>query len=159
VIEEHVAEPLEIDTRPASGVRKPPPELGIEDLAIGDGPTCDRPDDIVTIHYRGSLLDGRVFDSSYDRGKPIVAPLDSLIPGWQLGVPGMRVGGRRRLTVPAHLAYSGMAALSGISPSVTSGSGTILIPPESTLVFEIELLALGDPASEDVADISQRPRE
>ena len=92
-------------------------------------------------------------------GEPIVAPLDSLIPGWQLGVPGMRVGGRRRLTVPAHLAYSGMAALSAISPSVTSGSGAILIPPESTLVFEIELLALGDNAPEAVADISQRPRE
>jgi len=159
VIEEHVAEPLVTDTRPAPELRKPPPELGIEDLSIGDGPVCDRPDAIVTIHYRGSLLDGRVFDSSYERDKPIVAPLDSLIPGWQLGVPGMRVGGRRRLTVPAHLAYSGMAALSAINPSVTTGSGAILIPPESTLVFEIELLALGDNAPGAVADISQRPPE
>jgi len=130
--------------RRATKPLEPPEDLGIEDLAIGDGPACERLDDIVTIHYRGSLLDGREFDSSYERGKPIVAPLDSLIQGWQFGVPGMRVGGRRKLTVPAHLAYSGMAALHAVKAGTSTGSGAILIPPESTLVFEIELLAIGN---------------
>jgi hypothetical protein len=135
-------------------------ELGVEDLAIGDGPECEQPNEIVTIHYRGSLLDGRVFDSSYERGEPIVASLDSLIPGWQQGVPGMRVGGRRRLTVPADLAYSGMAALQAINSSDSTGTGEVLIPPDSTLVFEIELLAIGNrKAPETPADIAHRARD
>jgi len=128
---------------PAQDVVKPPAvveELGIEDLALGDGPECEHPSQIVTIHYRGILLDGRVFDSSYHRGVPIVASLDSLIPGWQQGMPGMRVGGRRRLTVPANLAYSGMIALQPANPIYSIEAGELLIPPESTLIFEIELL-------------------
>ena len=129
----------------AERVLKPPAaveELSIEDLAIGDGPECRHPSQIVTIHYRGILLDGRVFDSSYERGKPIVAALESLIPGWQQGMPGMRVGGRRRLIVPSHLAYSGMAALPAAKPRDLQERAEVLIPPESTLVFEIELLAV-----------------
>jgi peptidylprolyl isomerase len=124
---------------------KPPAvveELSIEDLAIGDGPECQHPSQIVTIHYRGILLDGRVFDSSYERGAPIVASLDSLIPGWQQGMPGMRVGGRRRLTVPSNLAYSGMAAFQAARPRDSEERSEVLIPPEATLVFEIELLAI-----------------
>ena len=124
---------------------KPPAvveKLSVEDLAIGDGSECQHPSQIVTIHYRGILLDGRVFDSSYERGAPIVASLDSLIPGWQQGMPGMRVGGRRRLTVPAHLAYSGMAALQAARPRNSENRAELLIPPDSTLVFEIELLAI-----------------
>jgi peptidylprolyl isomerase len=129
----------------AERVLKPPAvveELSIEDLAIGDGPECRHPSQIVTIHYRGILLDGRVFDSSYERGKPIVASLDSLIPGWQQGIPGMRVGGRRRLTVPSRLAYSGMAALQAAKPRKSTERAEVLIPPESTLIFEVELLAI-----------------
>ncbi len=129
----------------AQSVLKPPAaveELSVEDLAVGDGPECRHPSQIVTIHYRGILLDGRVFDSSYERGAPIVASLDSLIPGWQQGMPGMRVGGRRRLTVPANLAYSGMAALKAVKPHDSDDRAEVLIPPESTLVFEIELLAI-----------------
>ena len=117
-------------------------ELSVEDLAIGDGPECQHPSQIVTIHYRGILLDGRVFDSSYERGAPIVASLDSLIPGWQQGMPGMRVGGRRRLTVPSNLAYSGMAALQAAMPRDSEERAKMLIPPKSTLIFEIELLAI-----------------
>jgi len=117
-------------------------ELAVEDLAIGDGPECRDPSQIVTIHYRGILLDGRVFDSSYERGTPIVAPLDSLIAGWQQGLPGMRVGGRRRLTVPSRLAYSGMAALPAARPRDPNQRAEVLIPPGSTLIFEIELLAI-----------------
>ncbi|MBW2540859.1 MAG: FKBP-type peptidyl-prolyl cis-trans isomerase [Deltaproteobacteria bacterium] len=129
----------------AQSAQEPPAvveELGIEDLAIGAGPECRHPSQIVTIHYRGILLDGRVFDSSYQRGEPIVASLDSLIPGWQQGMPGMRVGGRRRLTVPASLAYSGMAALQVAKPFEPEERAEVLIQPESTLVFEIELLAI-----------------
>ncbi len=128
---------------PAESAVEPPAvveELRVEDLVIGDGPECQSPSEIVTIHYRGMLLDGHVFDSSYERGAPIVASLDSLIPGWQQGMPGMRIGGKRRLTVPADLAYSGMAAVQAVNASRSTGAGEILIPPESALVFEIELL-------------------
>ncbi len=128
----------------AESAEEPPAvveEFSVEDLVIGDGLECQSPSEIVTIHYRGMLLDGHVFDSSYERGAPIVASLDSLIPGWQQGMPGMRVGGKRRLTVPDDLAYSGMAALQSVNASRSSGAGKVLIPPESTLVFEIELLA------------------
>jgi FKBP-type peptidyl-prolyl cis-trans isomerase len=128
---------------PVKSAPKPPAvveELRIEDLAIGDGPECRHPSQIVTIHYRGILLDGRLFDSSYDRGAPIVASLGSLIPGWQQGMPGMRVGGRRRLTVPSNLAYSGMAAIKAARPRNLEERAEVLIPPEATLVFEIELL-------------------
>jgi FKBP-type peptidyl-prolyl cis-trans isomerase len=134
----------------AESAVKPPAvveELSIEDLVIGDGPECRSPSEIVTIHYRGMLLDGDVFDSSYERGAPIVAPLDSLIPGWRQGMPGMRVGGKRRLTVSENLAYSGMVAVQAVDAVESTGAGTVLIPPESTLVFEIELLAIG--SSED----------
>jgi peptidylprolyl isomerase len=125
-------------------------EFSVEDLVIGDGPECQSPSEIVTIHYRGMLLDGQEFDSSYERGAPIVASLDSLIPGWQQGMPGMRIGGKRRLTVPEDLAYSGMAEVRVVSTSRLAGAGEVLIPPDSTLVFEIELLAISpreDPES------------
>ncbi len=144
----------------AQSVLEPPAvveELGVEDLAIGDGPECRDPSQIVTIHYRGILLDGRVFDSSYERGAPIVAALDSLIPGWQQGLPGMRVGGRRRLTVPSHLAYSGMAALQAARPRDSIERAEVLIPPGSTLIFEIELLAITPGAEpERPSDIAGR---
>ena len=125
-------------------------EFSVEDLVIGDGLECQSPSEILTIHYRGMLLDGQEFDSSYERGAPIVASLDSLIPGWQQGMPGMRVGGKRRLTVPEDLAYSGMAVVQAVDVSRSTGTVKSLIPPDSTLVFEIELLAIGpreDPES------------
>jgi len=135
-------------------------ELRVEDLAIGDGPECQSPNEIVTIHYRGILLDGRSFDSSYERGVPIVAPLDSLIPGWQQGIPGMRVGGRRRLTVPSNLAYSGMAALQAVSSLGAEERAELLIPPKSTLIFEIELLAVTPREGPELPpDIARRPAE
>ena len=151
------------EEEPAQSVVEPPAvvvEFSVEDLVIGDGPECEDPSEIVTIHYRGTLLDGQEFDSSYERGEPIVASLDSLIPGWQQGIPGMRIGGKRRLTVPEDLAYSGMAAVQAVSASGSAGAGEVLIPPKSTLVFEIELLAIGqreDP--EGPADIARSSGE
>ena len=74
------------------------------------------------------FLDGKTFDSSYDRGQPITFGLNGVIAGWQMGIPGMKVGGKRRLIIPASLAYGGQAV------------GTI--PANSDLVFEVELLAI-----------------
>jgi len=114
--------------------------LIIEDLVIGDGKECSNPIERVTIHYRGMLESGEEFDSSYARAQPIVGPLNGLIHGWQEGVPGMKVGGKRRLTVPADLAYSGMAAIQPGNSLARDSSGAVLIPPGATLIFEIELL-------------------
>jgi len=114
--------------------------LIIEDLVIGDGNECGNPMETVTIHYRGMLENGQEFDSSYARAQPIVAPLNDLIKGWQEGMLGMKVGGKRRLTVPSDLAYSGMAAIQPGRSAVRDPANAVLIPPGATLVFEIELL-------------------
>lgn len=95
------------------------------DLAVGTGEIC--PENArVTVEYVGRFLDGAQFDSSYDRDEPVTVPLDQVIRGWQVGIPGMRVGGRRKLVVPAALAYGD----EGVKD---------LVPPGSTLVFEVEL--------------------
>lgn len=103
--------------------------LEIEDLEVGSGEECP-PGAVVTVHYRGTLMDGTEFDASYGRGDPIQFPLDNLIEGWQEGIPGMRVGGKRKLTIPYAKAYG------------ESGSPPV-IPPKSDLIFEIELLGVG----------------
>jgi FKBP-type peptidyl-prolyl cis-trans isomerase len=117
-----------------------PGSLLIEDLIIGEGHECGNPTETVTIHYRGILENGQEFDSSYARAEPIVAPLNDLIRGWQEGVLGMKVGGKRRLTVPSEMAYSGMAAIHPSNPARRDPAGAVLIPPGATLIFEIELL-------------------
>ena len=81
----------------------------------------------VEVHYTGWLTNGKVFDSSKKTGKPFETPLGRVVPGWQFGLPGMKVGGIRRLYIPGKLAYG------------SEGSGD-LIPPNATLVFEVELL-------------------
>jgi FKBP-type peptidyl-prolyl cis-trans isomerase len=103
--------------------------LELLDLVVGDGPVAES-GDTATVHYVGRFTDGSQFDSSYDRAQPFqfVVGAGQVIAGWDLGIPGMRVGGTRRLTIPPHLAYG------------TSGSGPI--PPNSTLVFDVELLGL-----------------
>ncbi len=103
-------------------------ELIIEDTTVGDGAECP-PGAIVNVHYRGTLMDGTEFDSSYSRGQPIEFPLNNLIQGWQEGIPGMKVGGKRTLTVPYPKAYGER----GAPPS---------IPPKADLIFEIELLGV-----------------
>ncbi|MCC6676777.1 MAG: FKBP-type peptidyl-prolyl cis-trans isomerase [Phycisphaerales bacterium] len=100
--------------------------LIIEDLKMGDGADC-MPTSVITVRYHGTLMNGEPFDST--RGKPAAEfPLDKLIRGWREGLPGMKVGGIRRLTVPAALAYG----------DKQKGS----IPPNSDLVFSIELLGV-----------------
>lgn len=104
-----------------------PSGLIIEDIKVGEGRDCP-PGATVTIHYRGMLDDGTEFDSSYRRGGPATFPLPQLIKGWQEGIPGMKVGGQRRLIIPHHLAY-GETARPGI-------------PARSRLTFEIELFGV-----------------
>ncbi len=109
-----------------------PSGLVVEDLVIGDGAFC-QPGDVITVEYIGRLTDGSVFASSRDaedfqgRGAPATFALQDAMAGWREGVPGMRVGGKRRLFIPPTLAYGEI----GRPPR---------IPPNATLVFEIELL-------------------
>jgi len=82
-----------------------PAELVIDDIVVGDGAEAV-PGGTVTVHYLGVDYDsGEEFDSSWDRGETIEFPLRGLIQGWQDGIPGMKVGGRRKLTIPPALAY------------------------------------------------------
>ena len=89
--------------------------------------------DKVKVHYRGTFMDGREFDSSYTRGKPAVFPLNGVIKCWTEGVQRMKVGGKARLTCPAAIAYG------------EKGAGGGQIPPNTTLLFEVELLAIEKP--------------
>nr|WP_231402548.1 FKBP-type peptidyl-prolyl cis-trans isomerase [Caenimonas aquaedulcis] len=84
--------------------------------------------DTVRVHYRGTLMDGKEFDSSYSRGEPTEFPLNRVIKCWTEGVQLMKPGGKARLTCPAAIAYG------------ERGAGGGVIPPNATLVFEIELL-------------------
>jgi len=105
--------------------------LIIEELAVGEGDVAAA-GQTVTVHYTGWLTDGRKFDSSKDRADPFEFPLGArhVIAGWDEGVQGMKVGGRRKLTIPPQLGYG------------ARGAGGV-IPPNATLVFEVELLAVG----------------
>ena len=104
-------------------------ELRWDDLTVGSGASVN-PGAKVTIHYTGGLAsDGTIFDSSQrsDDSQPVTFPLDMLIAGWQQGIPGMKIGGKRRLYIPSELGYG------------ASGAGSI--PPNADLVFDIELFA------------------
>ena len=111
-------------------------DLEIEELEAGTGAEAV-PGDTVSVHYTGWLEDGTKFDSSLDRGEPIEFPLGVgyVIPGWDQGLVGMKEGGRRRLTIPSHLAYG------------ANGAGGV-IPPFATLVFEVNLVRVQKAATE-----------
>ena len=109
-----------------------PFELGIDDLTVGDGVEATAGKK-VTVHYVGvSFLTGEQFDASWDRGQPFEFKLGKgqVIPGWDEGVAGMKVGGRRRLTIPSAMAYG------------ARGAGGV-IKPHEPLVFVVDLLAVG----------------
>jgi FKBP-type peptidyl-prolyl cis-trans isomerase FkpA len=104
--------------------------LVIEDLKEGSG-TAAKLGSKITVHYKGTLKkDGKVFDSSYDRKEPITFDLmeGRLIKGWTEGIPGMKVGGKRKLTIPYAMAYGDRGTPDGA------------IPPKSDLNFEVELI-------------------
>lgn len=104
--------------------------LKYQDLTIGEGATAQA-GQFVTVHYTGWLTDGQKFDSSKDRNDPFQFKLGGgmVIKGWDEGVQGMKVGGVRKLTIPAELGYG------------RRGAGGV-IPPNATLIFEVELLAV-----------------
>lgn len=105
-----------------------------EDIVVGTGPVA-APGDRVTVHYVGTLVDGKVFDSSRDRGAPFAFDLGSgqVIRGWEEGVAGMRVGGTRKLVIAPDYGYGDRA----VGP----------IPRNSVLIFEVELLGVEKPTN------------
>ena len=107
---------------------EPPKDLDILDIVVGEGAEAV-PGATVRVHYVGvEFHTGEQFDASWDRGESIEFPLQGLIQGWQEGIPGMKVGGRRQLTIPPHKAYG------------PAGSGHRL--SGKTLIFVIDLLAV-----------------
>ena len=109
----------------------PPTELELDDLTVGDGPEAAA-GQTVEVHYVGVSYDsGKQFDASWDRGDAFRFGLGAgqVIPGWDQGVAGMRVGGRRRITIPPHLAYG------------KQGAGGV-IGPDETLVFVVDLIGV-----------------
>ena len=106
-------------------------ELVIEDLRVGDGAEAKAGQN-VSVHYTGTLTNGKKFDSSHDRNQPFKFKLGGgqVIQGWDQGVAGMKIGGLRKLTIPPHLGYG------------ARGAGGV-IGPNATLVFEVELLGVG----------------
>jgi FKBP-type peptidyl-prolyl cis-trans isomerase FkpA len=109
---------------------KPDPTLGIKDVQVGKGAEA-KAGDTVKVHYTGTLKDGTKFDSSKDRNEPFVFPVGrgQVIKGWDQGIPGMKVGGKRRIVIPPSLGYG------------SAGAGST-IPPNAHLVFEVELLSV-----------------
>lgn len=108
------------------GVTVLPGGLQYKVITAGSGASPQRTDQ-VTVHYRGTLIDGTEFDSSYRRNQPATFQLDRVIPGWTEGLQLMQEGSKWQLFIPAKLAYG------------ESGSGT-RIPPNATLIFEVELI-------------------
>ncbi|MCM3923395.1 FKBP-type peptidyl-prolyl cis-trans isomerase [Frankia sp. AiPs1] len=103
-----------------------------ETVVAGDGKTFPKAGDTVTVHYVGTLVDGKQFDSSRDRGQPFITEIGvgRVIKGWDEGIPQLSIGEKAVLTVTADYGYGS----SGFPP---------VIPPHSTLLFEVELLAIG----------------
>ncbi len=108
--------------------------LKIQDLKVGTGSEA-KAGDTISVNYVGSLENGTVFDASANHGGPATFQIGvgQLIKGWDIGIPGMKIGGKRKLTVPPSLGYG----------SQNVGNG--LIPPNSTLIFEVELVAVQAP--------------
>ncbi len=116
------------------GVKTTDSGLQYEELTAGKG-AMPKATDTVKVHYRGTLIDGTEFDSSYSRNEPVSFPLDGVIPGWTEGLQLIKEGGKARLVIPSELAYG------------PGGMGNA-IGPNETLVFEVELLKV-NPTEED----------
>jgi FKBP-type peptidyl-prolyl cis-trans isomerase FkpA len=116
------------DNGKRAGVKTTASGLQYEMLAEGSG-ASPKTSDKVKVHYKGTLIDGTEFDSSYSRGQPVEFPLGNVIPGWTEGLQLMKVGGKAKLFIPSALAYG------------ERGAGA-RIGPNETLVFEVELLGI-----------------
>jgi FKBP-type peptidyl-prolyl cis-trans isomerase len=130
-LESRPAEPAQSSTpavAPAPSAK--PSKLEKEDIVVGKGPEAKRGDK-VSVHYTGTLTNGTKFDSSRDRSEPFEFTLGAgmVIKGWDEGVAGMKTGGKRKLTIPSDMGYG----KNGSPPK---------IPPDATLVFDIELLEI-----------------
>lgn len=114
----------------SSSSTQPETKLKIEDLKIGQGKEV-KGGDVITVHYLGKLTNDQKFDSSYDRNQPFETQIGvgQVIQGWDEGLLGLKVGGKRKLTIPPELGYG------------EQGAGAA-IPPNSTLIFEIELISI-----------------
>lgn len=121
-----VGEAFLAENKAEEGVETTQSGLQYKVIEPGDGPQPDA-DDVVTVHYTGKLVNGTVFDSSHDRGKPATFPVDGVIPGWTEALQMMQEGAQWEVVLPADLAYGEQQA----GPQ---------IGPNSTLIFEVELL-------------------
>ena len=122
------------ENKKKEGVVTLPSGLQYKVIKEGDG-QMPKDTDMVTVNYRGTLVDGTEFDSSYKRGNPATFPVNGVIPGWQEALKLMKVGSKWQLFVPAGLAYG------------EKGAGST-IGPNATLIFEVELLSISEPGSE-----------
>lgn len=127
---DELAESLDLDTTSQDSTVTDAEELVIEDLVEGTGEEV-KEGDTVKVHYTGTLLDGTKFDSSLDRGEPFEFTVGAgqVIVGWEQGLVGMKVGGKRKLTIPSSLGYG------------PNGNPPV-IPPNAGLIFEIELIEI-----------------
>ena len=126
------------------GAVKKPSGLVYTEVKAGTG-AAPKPTDKVKVHYKGTLIDGKVFDSSIDRGEPAELPLNGVIPCWTEGVGLMKVGGKARLVCPSSIAYNEQGAPPDIRPG-------------ATLVFEVELLDV-KAAAADAAPPAPLPKK
>jgi len=118
---------------PAGEVVEMPSGLLYYDLREGEGAMPSGSTAVVKVHYTGWFVDGTKFDSSLDRGQPAQFQLDIVIPGWTTGVGSMKVGGKRKLIIPADLGYG---------PGRADRQGNVVIPSFATLIFDVELLEI-----------------
>lgn len=125
------------------GAKKLPSGVIYQEIKAGTG-AQPKPTDIVKVHYTGSLIDGKVFDSSVQRGQPAEFPLNQVIPCWTEGVGMMKVGGKAKLTCPSESAYG------------DKGRPTV-IPGGATLIFDVELLETKAPAAPAPAAAPKTP--